>query len=159
MYNCISTIKAQVLFHTYFFKLLQPISNVAFLFHRNSDILHKMASTIKYTLFNLILVVIIQQYISIQFPSKHKRNRRAILQEETNYTAHTSFAHAQRLTHTLDTVSIDPSLSTIAFNTTLTSEERLQQLQKLKDAEMHLRKNLREKGKEYENQLYENWPK
>ncbi|KAL1453133.1 hypothetical protein WDU94_007304 [Cyamophila willieti] len=102
-----------------------------------------MSATIKHILFHFILVILLQQYLSLHpAQSRHKKHKRAILQDtESNHTLPADVR------------------TTVSMNlTTLTSEERLEQMKRLKEAEMQLRKNLKEKGKEYENQLYENWP-
>uniref|UniRef100_A0A8D8RXB7 Uncharacterized protein n=2 Tax=Cacopsylla melanoneura TaxID=428564 RepID=A0A8D8RXB7_9HEMI len=103
-----------------------------------------MSATVKHTLFYFTLVILLQQYLSIQpAQNRHRKQKRAILQDtESNHTIPSEVQ------------------TTMSMNlTTLTSEERIEQMKKLKEAELHLRKNLKEKGKEYENQLYENWPK
>uniref|UniRef100_A0A8D8YSK2 Uncharacterized protein n=1 Tax=Cacopsylla melanoneura TaxID=428564 RepID=A0A8D8YSK2_9HEMI len=103
-----------------------------------------MSATVKHTLFYFTLVILLQQYLSIQpAQDRHRKQKRAILQDtESNHTIPSEVQ------------------TTMSMNlTTLTSEERIEQMKKLKEAELHLRKNLKEKGKEYENQLYENWPK
>uniref|UniRef100_A0A8D8LJL7 Uncharacterized protein n=1 Tax=Cacopsylla melanoneura TaxID=428564 RepID=A0A8D8LJL7_9HEMI len=102
-----------------------------------------MSATVKHTLFYFTLVILLQQYLSIQpAQNRHRKQKRAILQDtESNHTIPSEVQ------------------TTMSMNlTTLTSEERIEQMKKLKEAELHLRKNLKEKGKEYENQLYENWP-